>query len=419
MRDRVTFVHTADLHLDAPFAGISSDDPRVGRELADATYTAFTRVIDVCIERQVDFLVIAGDAYNAADKSLRAQLRFRAEMLRLAEVGIEVFVAHGNHDPASGWSARLELPQTVHVFPTDHVGRFEVTRDGEVVAALYGRGFAVAAVRENLALGYRREGDEPLAIGVLHANVGGDANYDNYAPASLGDLRAAGMDYWALGHIHKQEVLARDPWVAYAGSPQGLSPKETGEHGCLVVGVSPGVVEVETVATAPIGWVHLDVDVSEAESIDDVRRLVEAACESVRGEHAQALVARVRMVGRTHARKDLARPGLLGDLAEGLRADFACRTPWLWLDRLDDSTSLPIDLDQVRAGSDFATETVRIADDLAVDRDALEALVVELAAPVAATLGGAYSPTLSSLDLLERARDTALDLLLADEADGR
>ena len=420
MRDRVTFVHTADLHLDAPFAGLTADDARIGRELAEATFEAFRRVVDVCLERRVDFLVIAGDAYNAADKSLRAQLRFRAEMLRLAEAGIEVFVAAGNHDHASGWSARLELPENVHTFPTDHVGRFEVVRDGDLVAAVYGRSFARRAETENLALGYRRDGAEPLAIGVLHANVGGDTDYDPYAPASLSDLRAAGLDYWALGHIHKQEVLARDPWIAYAGSPQGLSPKETGEHGCLVVSASSaGTIEVEPVPTAPIGWLQLAVDVAAAAGVDDVRQLVDDACERARTGAPHALVARVRLTGRTPAHAELARPGLVDQLAEELRVELASRSPWLWLDRLEDATARPIDLAEVRSGSDFAAETVRVADGLAADAPTLEELVAELYAPVSTTLGGSYTPSLSSPALVERARDAALDLLLAEGGEGR
>ena len=419
MRDRVTFVHTADLHLDAPFSGLSADDSRIGRELAEATYEAFRRVVSVCIERAVDFLVIAGDAYNSADKSLRAQLRFRTEMLRLAEAGIDVYLAHGNHDPASGWSASVGLPANVHTFPTDRVERFEVVRDGELVAALYGRSFARKAETENFALGYRRDGAEPLAIGVLHANVGGNTDYDPYAPASLADLRAAGLDYWALGHIHKQDVLVRDPWVAYAGSPQGLSPKETGEHGCLIVSVSAGgTVQVEPVPTAPIAWIQLEVDATQAGSVDEIRQLLDDACEGARALATQGLVARVRLTGRSHAHTELARPGLLEQLAEELRAEQASRSQWLWLDRLDDATARIIDLDAVRAGSDFAAETVRVADTLQADATALDALVDELAAPVGTTLGG-YKPSLSSAQLLEQARDAALDLLLAEGGEGR
>ena len=419
MRDRVTFVHTADLHLDAPFSGLSADDARIGRELAEATYEAFRRVVDICIERAVDFLVIAGDAYNSADKSLRAQLRFRTEMLRLAEAGIDVYLAHGNHDPASGWSASVVLPDNVHTFPTERVERFEVVCDGELVAALYGRSFARKAETDNFALGYHRDGAEPVAIGVLHANVGGNTDYDPYAPASLAELRAAGLDYWALGHIHKQDVLARDPWVVYAGSPQGLSPKETGDHGCLVVSISAGgAVHIEPVSTAPIAWLQLEVDVAEAGSVDEVRQLVDDTCEGARSQATQGLVVRVRLTGRSHAHAELTRPGLVAQLAEELRAEQASRAPWLWLDRLDDATARVIDLDAVRAGSDFAAETVRVADALAVDASALDSLVDELSAPVATTLGG-YERSLSSAELLDAARDAALDLLLADGGEGR
>ncbi len=238
MSQGVRFVHAADLHLDAPFSGVSADDARVGAALADATFAAFDRVIDTCLERDAQFLVIAGDAYNAADSSLRAQLHFQAGMQRLADAGIDVFVVHGNHDPANGWSAGLPLPESVRVFPTDRVGRFEVEVAGEVVAAVYGRSFARAAELENFALGYARQPGDAVAVGVLHANIGSAAGYDPYAPASLDDLRAARMDYWALGHIHKQEILARDPWVVYPGSTQGLNPKETGAHGCMVVELS-------------------------------------------------------------------------------------------------------------------------------------------------------------------------------------
>ena len=72
------FIHTADVHLDAPFAGLTASSDRIGRALVEATYEAFRRVIDTAIAREVDFVVIAGDAYNSRDKSLRAQLRFRA-----------------------------------------------------------------------------------------------------------------------------------------------------------------------------------------------------------------------------------------------------------------------------------------------------------------------------------------------------
>jgi len=419
MTSPVRFVHAADLHLDAPFQGIAAADARIGGQLADATYEAFRRIVDVCIEREAAFLVIAGDAYNSADKSLRAQLRFRAEMERLAAAGIDVFIANGNHDPQSGWSAGLVMPDNVHVFSAREVDRFEVVRAGEVVAAVYGRSFARAAETDNLALGYRRAVTDPVAIGVLHANVGGNTDYDPYAPASLDDLRAGGMDYWALGHIHKQEVLAENPWIVYAGSPQGLNPKETGRHGCLVVEVAPdSTVALEHVETGPVTWARLEVDVTDASGIDEVRALLVAALDGQRRLVARHCVARVSLVGRSSSHADLSRPGVATQLFEDVRAETALAEPWLWLDRLDDATAPPIELDALRGGPDFAAEVVRISDELAGDPALLAELVGEIAAQVASTLTG-YEPSAAPLDLLERARDAALDLLLVQGGDAR
>lgn len=416
--DTVTFVHAADLHLDAPFQGVTADDPRVGAALAQATYRAFTQVVDACLQHEVDFLLIAGDAYNSADKSLRAQLAFRKEVQRLADAGIEVFLAHGNHDPANGWSAGLALPKTVHVFSGGRVERIEVTRDGQVIAAVYGRSYAKAAETEGFASEYRRGDADPIAIGVLHANVGGDPDYDPYAPATLEELRAAGMDYWALGHIHKHTVLAREPWVVYAGSPQGLNPKETGPHGCMLVEIGrSGVISSEYIETAPVIWASEAVDVSEAVDLDAVRALLVDTCEKLRDDAGgRQVVARISLGGRSPVHGDLVRPGVVEALLEDVREEQSASDPWVWIDRLERRTAASLDLEGISAGADFSAELVRISEDLAREPDALRELVDEIVTPLSTTVPG-YRPELDIAVLLEQARDIALDQLMAGGED--
>lgn len=415
MGDIVRFVHTADLHLGAAFQGVSATDERVGSALARATYDAFARVVDVCLENAVDFLVISGDAYNSADKSYAAQQAFRREVTRLADAGIGVYMVQGNHDPASGWSAGLELPASVHIFPAGRTERVEVTRDGEVVAALYGRSFGTAAELGGFAHEYRRELVDPVAIGVLHANVGGDPDYDPYAPATLGELRAGRMDYWALGHIHKHEELATDPWVIYAGSPQGLNPKETGAHGCVLVEASrSGVQSVQHIELAPVVWAQQTLGISGAESLEDVRAIIDGACDDALAQAGgRSVVVRLALAGRSAAHADLVRPGVLADLLSDLRADRSAGTPWLWVDRLDDRSARAIDLDEIRRGPDFSADLVRLADELAVTPAELQRLVADITAPVLTAIPG-LELGLSPADLLERARDEALDLLVAE-----
>ena len=420
MRDRVTFVHVADAHLDAPFQGIAAGDERIGRELTEATYRAWERVVDLAIERKVDFLVLAGDAYNSADRSLRAQLRFREQVVRLDAAGISTFVVHGNHDPLGGWSAGLALPESVHTFPAGSVERIEAIAEDGFVCAVYGRSFAKAAETANFAAGYRRDEADTLAVGLLHANVGANADYDPYAPCSLDDLRSAGMDYWALGHIHKHEVLSRDPWAVYAGSPQGLNPKETGAHGCCVVGVTRnGSVSMEHVDLAPVAWAFAEVDASGAADIDEVERLVSQACEEIRTAAGRAAVVRIAITGRSSAHADLAHAGAAGQLHEALRRAEAAREPWLLIDRLEDRTRTPLDLDALRTGQDFAAELLSVADELAASPLVLQKLLDEIADPLAEKGLKDSAPALSAAELLKLARDRALDGLLPEGGEAR
>jgi DNA repair exonuclease SbcCD nuclease subunit len=412
----VRFVHAADLHLDAPFKGVDAADARVSAELVASTYRALDAIVEVCLARTVDFLVIAGDVYNSAEKRPRAEFAFRRACERLGDAGIRVFVARGNHDPASGWSAGLVMPETVHVFSEREVERVPVVRTGEEVCAVYGRSFRTAAETANLAREFARAKADRLAVGVLHTNVGGRTDYEPYAPCSLDDLRAAKMDYWALGHIHKPEVLSEAPPVVYAGCPQGLDPNETGPRGVRVVTLDERGATTEFVPTAAVVWERAAIDAGEIDSLDALREAVLVASDDARRSAAdRPVVLRVEIGGRSAVHADLARPGVLRDLVAEVRADALERDPWVWIDRLADATRPLTDLEALRESQDFAGDLVRLSDALLADEAARDAFVAELAQPVLAMLDTRDAPAIDAASVLERARDLALDRLLAEE----
>ena len=416
MTASVRFVHAADLHLAAPFKGVDAADPRVRDALVAAPYRALDAIVSLCIEERVDFLVVAGDLYNAEEVPYRAEAAFRDACVKLAEAGIAVYAVRGNHDPASARTFGLELPPTAHVFSATSVERVAHERDGEVVCAVYGRSFARAAERENLALGYARSADDPLAVGVLHANVGGRPGHEPYAPCSLDDLLAARMDYWALGHIHKPEVLSDDPAVVYAGCPQGLQPNEPGVRGCRLVTLSGAGASSEFVPTAQVVWDTAEVDIAEADDIDDVRDAIGAAVDALASAAGGVpVIARLTLTGRSAAHADLGRAGALAGLTEEARADALAREPWVWLDRVTDRTAAPIDLAALRESEDLSGDLMRVADALGSDPARLQELVDSVAGPVLAALDRRDVPEIDAAALLERARMLALDRLLAGE----
>lgn len=419
MRESVTFIHAADLHLGAPFQGLSTDNETVGRALAEATYTAWKLIVDAAVARSVDFVVLAGDLYDAADPSLRSQMALRAEAERLHAAGIPLLLVRGNHDPLGGWSAGLALPDSVHQFPSGRVERVEVVADDGFVCAVYGRSFQKAAETSDFTPGYVRDERDTVAVGLLHANVGNNPDHDPYAPCTLPALCACGMDYWALGHIHKHQVLSSEPHVVYAGSPQGLNPKETGAHGfCIVTADGSGVTGFEHISVSPVSWAQATVDVTGIQALDELEATVTGLLEDMRATAGGPVAARLTLTGRTAVHSQLSRPGVLADIVASIRAEQAAASPWVWLDRLTDRTAPPLDLAALAASPDFAGEVVRIADEIASDEARLRAMIDEVEGPIAEKLAG-FSAEFDVADLLQAARDRALDLLVTEGGDGR
>src|SRR3990170_6276133 len=259
------FVHTADLHLDSPFVGIQEVDDRVASELREATFRTFDRIVELCLERRADFLLVAGDIYDGRDRSLRAQLRLRDGLKPLSEAGIPSFIVHGNHDPLDSWAATLEWPDRVHIFGGKSVTAQAVERNGETISHVYGISYPTQEVRKNLARRYQRTEDGPFAIGLLHCNVGDDTGHEPYAPCSLADLVQPGMDYWALGHVHNHRILSgKEPMIVYPGNPLGRNPRELGARGCYVVEVDEtGHPTAEFIAVDTIRWLWESVPIGE------------------------------------------------------------------------------------------------------------------------------------------------------------
>ena len=219
-----------------------------------------------------------------------------------------------------------------------------------------------------------------LHVGLLHANVGAVSEHAAYAPCSLADLAAAGMDYWALGHIHKQQFLRKDgPWIAYSGDTQGRSPKpsETGAKGVLLAQVSG--TSIESVTFQPVDLVRFAtcaIDIANAVDVPTLQAQVTAGVDALREENAgRSLVVRVVLEGRGPTASDLHHEGTLADLRTEMRAGYEGLQPFVWLESLRNRSHAVLDLEALRKRDDFRAVLLRMADGLLEDPEALEAFV--------------------------------------------
>ncbi len=362
---RIRFIHAADLHLDSPFTGLKAAAPEnVAAALYDATFKAYENIIDLCISEQVDALLVAGDVYDGADRSLRAQLRFIEGLKKLDSSGIRSFVCHGNHDPLDGWEARLNYPSGCHRFGAEWAAA-PVFEDEPERAVVHGVSYPAREVRENLVRQCRGVSSGPYTIGLLHANVGNNPGHDSYAPCSLDDLQRSGIDYWALGHVHtRQELSTGTPTVVYPGNSQGRQPNESGPKGAYLVEVDDsGRTKLDFRPVDTVRWEHIDLDVSGIETeqnlLDRLHERMESALESRDG---RGVVARVTLSGSGVLHGSLRRSDFLEQLTDTINNDWAAGAAFAWCERIEDKTASPFDRKARLAGSDFLAELLRTAD---------------------------------------------------------
>ncbi len=361
MSQTFSFVHAADLHIGSPFVGLTAESPDIAERLRASTYEAFEALINLCIERRVDFLLIGGDVYDGSDRSLKAQLVFRNGLARLDEEGISTFVVHGNHDPLDGRISSLTWPERAHIFGDDVATKvFEI--DGEAVATVSGVSYANARVRSNLARKFSAPGSALFHIALLHCNVGSNTGHDAYAPCELGDLVGSGFDYWALGHVHTREVVSEDPLVVYPGNPQGRSFREVGERGCyhVTVGVERKP-EIEFVALDRARWREERVSIEGLATIDELEACITQQLRAVAVEAGDRLcLLRLVFDGRGALHRELRSDGAILELLEHLRESFDGNEPPLWIQRIRNESRSEVDFEKRRQAGDLLAEVLNL-----------------------------------------------------------
>lgn len=223
-------LHSADWHLDAPLSAHSPEDARF---LKEALLSIPSRIAELAIREKCDLALLSGDLFDGPYTKASLDAVHNA----LQEMRLPVFISPGNHDfcsPTSPW-LRESFPENVHIFTGSSIT--SVTVPG-LDCRVYGAGFQ-SMDSPALLEHFHADCSERYAIGVFH----GDPTQSNspYNPITSHQVRESGLDYLALGHIHKGgSFRTGSALCAWPGSPMGRGFDEQGEKGALIVTLEEG-----------------------------------------------------------------------------------------------------------------------------------------------------------------------------------
>jgi DNA repair protein SbcD/Mre11 len=302
----------ADIHLGRQASRVPAPVlERFGaRELGPAG--AWARAVEFAVAQAVDAVLLAGDVVEQEDDFHEAYPDLRRGVERLADAGIRVLGVTGNHDV----KVLPRLTAAVPAFELLGAGgswQAEVIEggDGSRVRVL-GWSFPEPKVRTSPLAAGLPERDALPTIGLLHCDR--DQLGSHYAPVRSAELRAAPVDAWLLGHIHKPDDLSAARPSGYLGSLTGMDPGESGAHGPWLLEVAGnGHITMAQVPLAPMRWTELEVPVDGLETAENVHRLIAEAIEACHAElgaaaqRPDAVGCRLHFTGRSDLRAAIER----------------------------------------------------------------------------------------------------------------
>ncbi|TCS94922.1 metallophosphoesterase family protein [Hazenella coriacea] len=261
----ISWVHTADLHLDEPMKRVTHVQQR--RQEHRQT---FQRIISLIKDRHIPFFFIAGDFLEHGSVTPSTVEFVKTCFKEIADT--QILISPGNHDPFRKDSvyASEQWPENVHIFQGD----WESISFPEYDLHIYGRGFT--EFREPEWIAPPQVHSTGKKIMVVHGDFSSQDHVSSeYFPLRKNELAPLEMDYIALGHIHKAYETRlenrRKTLVRYPGSPEALSWKETGTRTITIGEMTDESLRIEEIPIQTRTYEKHFIDVSGYETVETLR----------------------------------------------------------------------------------------------------------------------------------------------------
>ena len=260
----IRLLHTADIHLDAPFRFLGDKGAAHRRQIRDT----FARIIKLAGEDHYDLLLIVGDLFNDNHPSHDTQ-RFVAS--KLVELTLPVCILPGNHDPLDHNSVyhKLDLPPNVSVMkqrPTYlNFSELDLTVAGNPIPSRHDNSPQLEGIARN--------GTARWFITMAHGNMQGAGAFENNSrPIEPTAIAATNADYVALGDWHAFADHSQDGVKAYysgAPEPTALSQERTGK--VVSISLSEQGIRVEPIQIGTTHAKSLTLNVTDLSEHDIVQ----------------------------------------------------------------------------------------------------------------------------------------------------
>ena len=322
-------LHLSDVHIGVESYGSTDPDTGLSTRLTDFLAT-LDEVVDYALDNNVDLVLFAGDAYKSRDPSQTHQREFAKRISRLSQAEMPIFLLLGNHDlpHVASRATALDIFDTLavpNVTIGDRLDTYLVqTRSGplQIVALPWIRRSAFLAREETRSLtidqinqqlqervtnllAWQTERLDTAIPALLTAHVSLNTAMTSSEQSMLlgrdpiimqSALAHPSLDYIALGHIHKHQVLSQNPYIAYSGSLERIDfGEEKDDKGFCLINLDPSRPQGQRLVDFTFNHVKarpfLTIDVK----VDANQDPTQEALKAIARRHVAGAIVRVKI----------------------------------------------------------------------------------------------------------------------------
>ena len=325
----VKIFHTADLHIGAEVSYLGSKAEERRFEIA----SVFKNIVGYCAENKVEICLIAGDLFDS--NSVAGEFAPSVFEYIKAVPETKFFYVAGNHDPLDAVSPMNSkvLPENLHVFGSE----YESAVLENLGVRIIGRSFSHSSM-EPKEYGKVPENDGLINVMLLHADISSDKS-NPYNPIDRDFIENSGVDYLALGHIHKRTAPTKlgKTTFAYPGCPEGHGFDEEGIKGGYLINIDKDSCDISFVRLCRRVHRIENIDISKAVSSINAADIVLSALKERHGENYRNDLYKIILSGNIEESVTLKTAEILQILKDNL-----------YFVKLKNSTRKKYDLEQLK-----------------------------------------------------------------------
>lgn len=269
------FIHVSDIHL-----GITPDKGKPWSEIrAKEIEDTFDKILTIAEERKVDLLLVAGDLFHKSP-TVAELSRLDTRLSSLTKTKTVIIAGSSDYIEKGSPSETYEFKSNTVILPA---GEFNNAYFEDINTCVTGFSYGQEKYTSDFSEGIAPQREDAANILLMY---GGDGEHGAF---DFKNLAESGFDYIALGYLRKPKHMVKNK-MAYPGSPEPVSHRDTGKHGFIYGQIINGETRIKWEPAACRNYINIGLEVKPEYTAGQIENVISKQIDKMGRENIYKVI---------------------------------------------------------------------------------------------------------------------------------